>query len=207
MRVSVLLFLMPSIAIATGGTTAPTPTPTQAQGQAQVQGQHQGQGQEQTANSASSAVSTASAQGGAGGNSQASSAGQTVITERSAPALGQGSFAIQGCGVAGNAGHSGTGGASFLGFGFTPAQCYDFQLAQAYAALGAYASACDVLNRSAAGKRAQKRGVSLPTCSAPPVAEHPITAQPPSPVVVNVEPALPAPACTKAVRQCGRKPQ
>ena len=197
-----LLAFLPSIALATGGHEPPKPVqpPTQTQGQAQVQGQHQGQGQEQTANSEARASSTASAQGGAGGNSQASSAGQTVITERSAPALGQGSFAIQGCGVAGNAGHSGTGGANFLGFGFTPEQCYDFQLAQAYAAVGAYGAACEVLNVSKAGQRAKKRGVSLPVCTAPVAA--PLSQVPP-PVVINVEPA--APACTKALKQCVRK--
>ena len=202
-----LILLIPSISLATGGYEPPKPvqTPTQTQGQAQVQGQHQGQGQEQSANSEARASSTASAQGGAGGNSQASNAGQTVITERSAPALGQGSFAIQGCGVAGNAGHSGTGGASFLGFGFTPEQCYDFQLAQAYAALGAVRAACDVLNFSKAGKRAKMRGVELPLCAAQPAAQPALTAQPPSPIVINVESALPAPACTKALKQCLKK--
>ena len=204
-----LILLIPSISLATGGYEPPKPvqTPTQTQGQAQVQGQHQGQGQEQTANSEARASSTASAQGGAGGNSQASNAGnqQTVVTERSAPALGQGSFAIQGCGVAGNAGHSSTGGASFLGFGFTPEQCYDFQLAQAYAALGAVRAACDVLNFSKAGKRAKMRGVELPLCAAQPAAQPALTAQPPSPIVINVEPALPAPTCTKALKQCARK--
>ena len=185
-----LLAFIPSLALATG--TPPKPVP-QTQGQAQVQGQHQGQGQEQSANSASSAAATASNAGNQ----------QTVVTERSAPALGQGSFAIQGCGVAGNAGHSGVGGASFLGFGFTPKQCYDFQLAQAYAAMGAYEVACEVLNKSTAGQRAQRNGVKLPVCSAPVVAAVPLVTQPPSPVVINVE--SPAPACTKAVRQCGRK--
>ena len=167
-----------------------------------TQGQHQGQGQSQSANSASQAASTASAQGGTGGTATASNAGvtQSVVEERSAPALGQGSFAIQGCGVAGNAGHSGTGGASFLGFGFTPRQCYDFQLASAFAALGAYGAACEVLNSSRAGQRAKKRGVTLPTCVATVTSIQQVT----PPIVVNVQPA-PAPACTKVSRQCGRK--
>jgi hypothetical protein len=192
-----LLAFIPSLSLATG-----TPPPKPA---TQTQGQSQGQEQHQTANSVANAASTASAQGGTGGNanSQASNAGnsQTVVTERSAPALGQGSFAISGCGVGGNVGNSSSGGAQFLGFGFTPEQCYDFKLAEGYAALGAYAAACEVLNMSKAGQRAKKRGVTLPVCNAPVV---PVVSQPPPPVVVNVEPA-PVPSCAKALKQCVRK--
>lgn len=81
-----------------------------------------------------------------------------------APAIGQGSFAINGCSVGGNAGGSWTGGAAFLGFGWTPEQCYDFMLAQAYQSLGEKKAACDILRNSKAGKRQEKRGVVLPGC-------------------------------------------
>jgi hypothetical protein len=169
--VSTILAFVSATAIATG---TPTPTPPATPAQTQTQGQRQGQvqGQHQTSNSA--AESTSNAQGGAGGT---------------AASQGQGSFAIQGCGVAGNGGMSNTNGAGFLGFGFTPEQCYDFQLAQAYAALGAYAAACEVLNLSRAGQRAAKRGVALPTCSAP---VPPVDLSPVQPVNVYVQqPAAP----------------
>ena len=200
-----LILLIPSLALATGG-HEPPPPPKPPAPTTQVQGQVQGQEQDQRQTQGQTQGQTLDNRNTNNATSQASNAGvqQTVVTERSAPALGQGSFAIQGCGVAGNAGHSGTGGASFLGFGFTPKQCYDFQLAQAYAAMGAYEVACEVLNKSTAGQRAQRNGVKLPVCSAPVVAAVPLVTQPPSPVVINVEPA-PAPVCTKAVKQCVRK--
>lgn len=83
---------------------------------------------------------------------------------RQAPSIGQGSFAISGCGVAGNIGGSNTSGAAFLGLGWTPAQCYDFMLAQAYQAVGETKAACEVLNKSKAGQRAARRGIKLPDC-------------------------------------------
>jgi hypothetical protein len=83
---------------------------------------------------------------------------------RQAPAIGQGSFAISGCSVAGNAGASSPGGAGFLGFGWTPPQCYDFMLAQAYQSIGEKKAVCDILKNSKAGKRQAKRGITLPEC-------------------------------------------
>jgi len=116
-------------------------------------------------------VSGVSAAGGnADGGDSAAVANNQITIEgdrqiRQAPAIGQGSFAIQGCGVAGNAGGSSAGGAAFLGVGFTSAQCYDFMLAQAFASVGEHQAACAVLNVSKAGRRAAKRGVVLPTCT------------------------------------------
>jgi len=116
-------------------------------------------------------VSGVSAAGGnADGGDSAAVANNQIMIEgdrqiRQAPAIGQGSFAIQGCGVAGNAGGSSAGGAAFLGVGFTSAQCYDFMLAQAFASVGEQQAACAVLNVSKAGRRAAKRGVVLPTCT------------------------------------------
>lgn len=125
----------------------------------------------------------------------------TNINPRQAPAVGQGSFAIQGCGVGGNAGGSNTNGAAFLGITFTPAQCYDFMLAQAYQAAGAYRAACEVLNTSKAGRRAKKRGVELPVCYAP--APPPVA---PPTVVVEKPVECPAcPDCDKAFKQCVAK--
>ena len=83
---------------------------------------------------------------------------------KQAPAIGQGSFAIYGCNVGGNAGASGPGWAGFLGFGFTPEQCYDFMLAQAYQSIGEKKAVCDILRNSKAGKRQEKRGITLPEC-------------------------------------------
>jgi len=108
--------------------------------------------------------------GNADGGDSAAVANNQITIEgdrqiRQAPAIGQGSFAIQGCGVAGNAGGSSAGGAAFLGVGFTSAQCYDFMLAQAFASVGEQQAACAVLNVSRAGRRAAARGVVLPTCT------------------------------------------
>lgn len=169
----------------------------QAQGQDQTQGQSQRAEAQALSNSESAASAGSTATSSSGGNSQSLS----IANPRQAPAVAQGSFAIQGCGVAGNLGGSNTSGAGFLGFGFTPSQCYDFMLAQAYQALGAYQAACNVLNESKAGRRAAKRGVVLPSCEVPaPVA-------PPAPVVVNVTP--PAADCTaqvdRAFKQCVAK--
>jgi hypothetical protein len=113
----------------------------------------------------------------------------TSIYPKQAPAISQGSFAINGCAVAGNAGGSGTGGAGFLGLGFTTEQCYDFMLAQAYGALGEPEAACDVLNTSRAGVRAAKRGVTLPECLPPQKQAEKPAVQNQTPVVVNVEAA------------------
>jgi hypothetical protein len=129
-----------------------------------------------------------------GGNSDANSnsGGNTLTVNenqvRQAPGLAQGSFAIVGCGFAANAGGSGAGGAGFLGLGFTPEQCYDFMLANAYCTAGATAACCEVLNTSKAGRRAASRGVRLPECR-PPVAEP--APQPQPPVIVQV------PCCDK----------
>lgn len=115
-----------------------------------VNGQDQGQlqGQKQSANNEGNAQST------------------TINTkvERSAPAAVQGSIAISGCSVGGNAGGSNVGGAGFLGLAFTPPECYAFALAQAYQAVGEQKTACLVLNSTNAAKRAVKRGVTLPSC-------------------------------------------
>ena len=100
------------------------------------------------------------------------------VEVQQAPAIGQGSFAIQGCSVAGNGGVSVPGGAGFLGFGFTPEQCYDFMIAQAYQSLGEKKAACDILRNSKAGKRQEKRGIVLPGCE-PEVVVVPV----PAPVV------------------------
>lgn len=143
------------------------------------------------------------ATGGEGGSSDASSnSGGNALTVnenqvRQAPGLAQGSFAIVGCGFAANAGGSGPGGAGFLGLGFTPEQCYDFMLANAYCTAGATQACCEVLNSSKAGKRAAARGVQLPQCR-PPAQEPPAPApEPQAPVIVVV----PSQCCDKP--DCG----
>jgi hypothetical protein len=112
-----------------------------------------------------SAVSAAVVEAGAATATVESGAVQYTYKEvRQAPAIGQGSFAISGCSVAGNAGASSPGGAGFLGFGWTPPQCYDFMLAQAYQSIGEKKAVCDILKNSKAGKRQAKRGITLPEC-------------------------------------------
>lgn len=146
------------------------------------QGQVQGQSQTATGGNANATnTNSNTANGGEGGTAVAAAvveSGAVEVAEgavqsnltytykevRQAPAIGQGSFAIAGCSVAGNAGASGPGGAGFLGFGFTPQQCYDFMLAQAYQSLGEKKAACDILRNSKAGKRQEKRGITLPGC-------------------------------------------
>ena len=146
----------------------------------------QGQTQQATAEALSSAAAFSDSRSDSHSNSGGNTLSVNEQHVRNAPALGQGSFAIVGCPVAGNAGGSNTNGAAFLGIAFTPAQCYDFMLAQSYQALGAYAAACEVLNTSRAGKRAAKRGVALPVC-APPVPVAPVTPAPLLPAVITVE--------------------
>jgi hypothetical protein len=194
-------------------TPKPEPTPVSAQAQRQAQKQAQLQQQRQTAQAAAAATATASpvqtvdartssqASSSSGGNSLEVS----EFNPRQSPAIAQGSFAIQGCGAAANAGGSNVGGAAFLGVGFTTPQCYDFMLAQAYAAAGAWSAACEVLNASPAGKRAARRGVALPQCSppAPPAAPAPIPAE----ITVKVDDG--GKACEdrvdKAFKQCVAK--
>jgi hypothetical protein len=158
----------------------------QLQAQGQLQGQDQSQGQSQRADAQALSNSESSAQSGATSSSGGNSQDVNIVNPRQAPGVGQGSFAIQGCGVAGNAGGSNVNGSAFLGFGFTPEQCYDFMLAQSYQSLGAYEAACEVLNYSRAGKRAQRRGVALPACKAP-TPPAPVTPAPLLPAVITVE--------------------
>lgn len=113
-----------------------------------------------------SAVSAAVVESGAVSVAEGAFQNSTVYKEvQQAPSIGQGSFAITGCSVAGNAGGSGPGWSGFLGFGFTPQQCYDFMLAQAYQSIGEKKAVCDILKNSKAGKRQEKRGVVLPECT------------------------------------------
>jgi len=137
---------------------------------------------------AASVATGGKAKGGDAEASANSGGNELTVNERhvrQAPGLAQGSFAIVGCGVAANAGGSNVGGAAFLGFGFTPSQCYDFMLANAYCTAGATEACCEVLNNSKAGRRAQKRGVRLPECRQPepPPPTVPAPTQPPVVVV------------------------
>jgi hypothetical protein len=192
--VLLLVFVSPAWAVTPPAPVKSPPAVKQQQAQQQNQKQAQGQAQRQQAAAAATASATAApvqttsvdastaATSSSGGNSLT----VNEANPRQAPAIGQGSFAIQGCGAAGNAGGSNVGGAAFLGLGFTPAQCYDFMLAQAYAAAGAWSAACNVLNASPAGQRAARRGVQLPDCNGPAV---PPAAPPaiPAEIVVKVE--------------------
>ena len=140
-----------------------------------------------------SAKANASATGGSGGSATANGgtsssdatggnaqSGSTLVNTypQQVPALGQGSFAIQGCGVAGNLGGANSHGAGFLGFGFTPSECYRFMLAQAYQAVGQTVTACEVLAHTDTAKAAVKDGLALPDCKPAPVNT------PPAPVAV-----------------------
>lgn len=139
---------------------------SQGQDQSQIGINEQGQSQ-----SSKTSTSTVQGQGQVNGNSDNTQAtdvnveGDTYEQVRQAPAVAQGSFAIQGCGAAGNVGGSNTHGAAFLGVGFTPAECYAFLLAQSYQAVGQTEAACLVLNSTKAARRAAKRGVALPSCA------------------------------------------
>lgn len=103
---------------------------------------------------------------------------------RQAPSTAQGSFAISGCSVAGNAGGSSIRGSAFLGFGWTPQECYKFMLAQAYQSIGEKKAVCDILRNTKVGKRLERDGVELPDCEpkvvviATPVAPEPVDLSP-----------------------------
>src|SRR5210317_128842 len=125
-------------------------------------------------------TNTNTAEGGDGGDASASAvvaegavdndvdvtvnAGTTYQQVRQAPSIAQGSFAISGCSVGGNAGGSNKNGAAFLGFGWTPKECYAFMLAQAYQSIGQYKAVCDILRNTKVGKRMERDGIELPEC-------------------------------------------
>lgn len=92
------------------------------------------------------------------------SSSYSYTEQRQAPAVGQGSFAISGCSVGGNAGGSNIHGSAFLGFGWTPQECYKFMLAQAYQSIGEKKAVCDILRNTKVGRRLEKDGVVLPEC-------------------------------------------
>jgi len=123
---------------------------------------HQDQSQTQV-QSASATGGSASSEASNQGNSQSVNS----YVERSAPSVGQGSFAIQGCSVAGNLGGSNIHGSAFLGIGFTPRECYKFQLAQAYQAIGNTYQACMILNSTDTMQKMAKQGVPLAECTKP----------------------------------------
>lgn len=110
-----------------------------------------------------------SSTGGAGGDATSNSGGNAMTSVyeqvRQAPSVAQGSFAIAGCSVAGNAGGSDIHGSAFLGFGWTPDECYLFMQAQAYQSTGHSQAACEVLNHTKAAKRLVKDGFKLPECT------------------------------------------
>ena len=125
-------------------------------------------------------TNTNTAEGGDGGDASATAvvaegavdndvdvtvnAGTTYHQVRQAPSIAQGSFAITGCSVGGNAGGSNKNGAAFLGFGWTPKECYAFMLAQAYQSIGQYKAVCDILRNTKVGKRMERDGIELPQC-------------------------------------------
>lgn len=126
-------------------------------------------GAEAAAEAASSATAgqTQTATGGTASN--AGNAQSIAIQhQRSAPSLGQGSLMPSGCGMGANAGGSQPGGAAFLGFSFTTAECYKFLLAQHLTAIGMVDSACDVLMSTKSATAAYKKaGLAKPKCDAP----------------------------------------
>jgi hypothetical protein len=156
-----------------------------------TQAQLQGQSQAATATSNSPATATAStapiannsaaeslASGGSGGTATTGAvASQSALSTTSnstyveaARAVQPATVVITGCQVSGQAGGSTTRAAGMLGIGFTPASCYDYIQAQAYAAIGAFQAACEILNHTKAALRAIKNGATLPACVAPSVA-------------------------------------
>ena len=135
-------------------------------------------------NTNSASVGDVTATGGEGGSATATAsiAEGAVVIERGAfeapaysssysyteakqaPSVAQGSFAISGCSVGGNAGGSNIHGSAFLGFGWTPQECYKFMLAQAYQSIGEKKAVCDILKNTKVGKRLERDGVKLPEC-------------------------------------------
>lgn len=157
MRVLLISLLVSSTALA-GHPKKPPPAVKVAVEQSQAVEVHQVQ--DQTQNQTASAVND--------GNSV------NVVEQSSAPSVSQGSFAIAGCALAGNAGGSKLSGSAFLGFAFTPKECYKYLTAQAYQAVGQYEAACQILNTTRTAKDAAKEGVKLPDC----VYQKPIVTEP-----------------------------
>ncbi len=127
-----------------------------------------GQGGNSTANSASYASSgSASSSRSSGGSAgaYADNAGNTQqttnVVERSAPGVGLGVIAPNGCGAGAQGGGSNTRGAMMAGFAWTTDECYAFILAQSFQAIGDRQSACEILLTTNAAKRAVKRGAKM----------------------------------------------
>lgn len=99
-------------------------------------------------------------------NESSTNSGNVTYREAANP-VQPATMIISGCQVQGQAGGSTTRAAGMLGIGFTPAQCYDYIQAQAYAAIGAVQAACEILNHTKAALRAVAKGAVLPACVAP----------------------------------------
>ena len=119
---------------------------------------------------------------------------------RQAPSIGQGSFAISGCGVAGNAGGSNQHGAVFLGIGWTPRECYKFMLAQAYQSVGEKKAVCDILKNTKVGKRLERDGIELPEC-----VEEVVIIEVPVPAEVDLSPYATKEALNRAFERSQQK--
>jgi hypothetical protein len=125
----------------------------------------------------SSSNSESSARGG-NARADASNAGNTqssvYAVERSAPPVGPGVIAPNGCGAGAQGGGSNTRGAMMAGFAWTTDECYAFILAQSFQAIGDRTSACEILLTTNAAKRAIKRGATFKQCVTTVVTREPV---------------------------------
>ena len=167
----VAALILSSRAEATNQDPAPTvPAAVAAQAQGQLQGQLQGQGQGQQLNS--DIVVQPELIGGdssARSRSSASADGtQTTFinTEYAAqvPALIMGTVIPVDCGFGGQAGGANTHGAGFLGASWTTDRCYTLKVANAWAAMGEYEYACEML-MDVSRRALKRRGIVAVDCA------------------------------------------
>lgn len=89
----------------------------------------------------------------------------TITNPRNAPSLGQGSIIPSGCGVGGNAGGSNSHGAAFLGWSWTPDNCYLLMLGDKFASIGMPDTACDLWMQMSVAEAAFKKLGRRPDCT------------------------------------------
>lgn len=146
----------------------PAAVAAQAQLQGQLQGQAQGQGQGQALHS--EIVVQPELIGGDNSASSEAHAGSTNLIDASStyaaqvPALIMGTVIPVDCGFGGQAGGANTHGAGFLGASWTTDRCYTLKVANAWAAMGEYEYACEML-MDVSRKALKRRGIVGVDCA------------------------------------------
>jgi hypothetical protein len=138
------------------------------QAQGQLQGQLQGQGQQQglhsdiavdTSLTGGDSISEASADG-----TQTTLVDASSVYERSVGTLIMGTVIPVDCGFGGQAGGANTNASGFLGASWTTDRCYTLKVANAWATMGEYEYACEML-MDVSRRALKRRGIVGVDCA------------------------------------------